>query len=120
MMDALKFLERKAGTLPARALIYLDPPYYEKGRHLYYDFYEPGDHEKIYRFLTGKFAERCWVISYDNVAHIRELYRNRPRLVYQIGYSAREARAGAEVMFFSDELQKSPLVGKLKLLEKFS
>jgi DNA adenine methylase len=119
-MDALKFLRTKADGWPDKTLIYLDPPYFEKSRDLYYDFYEPDDHEQIYQFLTKEFSRRRWVVSYDNVEAIRQLYRNRQRLVYQIAYSAREARKGSEVMFFSDGLQKSPLIGSLKLLERFS
>ena len=117
-MDALKFLAAKAGQLPAKTLTYLDPPYYVKGRELYYDCYQPKDHEKVHHFLTNDFRGRRWIVSYDNVPEIRTLYRNRQRIVYQVGYSAREARAGAEVMFFSDHLQKSPLVGSLTLLER--
>ena len=119
-MDALKFLAAKADIWSAKALIYLDPPYYQKGRELYYDFYGPKDHEEIHRFLTQDFAGKRWVVSYDNVVPIRELYRSRQRLVYEIGYSAREARDGSEVMFFSDAVQKSPIVGSMKLAERFS
>jgi DNA adenine methylase len=116
-MDALKFLKAKAGEWTARTLIYLDPPYYEKGRELYYDFYQPKDHEQIHQFLTGAFKAMKWIISYDNVEPIRKLYRGRQQIEYAVGYSARDARQGVEVMFFSDAVQKSPLAGPLKLIE---
>jgi DNA adenine methylase len=118
-VDALKLLETSAEEWPAKTLIYLDPPYYEKGRELYYDFYKPKDHEQIYWFLTRNLAKKRWVISYDNVPPIRELYKDRQRLVYGIRYSARDPREGAEVMFFSDALQKSPVTGPLKLQRGF-
>jgi len=107
-MDALKLLETRGEEWPAKTLIYLDPPYYEKGRDLYYDFYEHEDHEQIYRFLTKEFAKKRWVISYDNVLPIRNLYKSRQRHGYEVRYSARDAREGAEVMFFSDVLRKTP------------
>jgi DNA adenine methylase len=113
-MDALKLLQTCGDKWPAKTLIYLDPPYYEKGRDLYYDFYECKDHMRISRFLTGNFAARRWVISYDDVAPIRNLYKDSQRLAYEVGYSAREAREGTEIMFFSDALRKSPIVGPLK------
>jgi DNA adenine methylase len=116
-MDALKFLRAKAGEWTAKTLIYLDPPYYEKGRELYYDFYEPRDHEQIHQFLTGAFQAMRWIISYDNVEPIRMLYKGHQRLVYAVAYSARYARQGFEVMFFSDAVQKSRLTGPLKLIE---
>lgn len=120
-MDALEFLKSGERLWPSKALIYLDPPYYKKGRELYYDYYQREDHEKIYQFLTSVIPNRRWVVSYDNIEPVRELYRSRQRLVYRVGYSARVAgQKGLEVMFFSDELQKSPLVGPLKLSERFS
>ena len=107
-MDALKLLQKHGEKWPAKTLIYLDPPYYEKGRHLYYDFYQPDDHAKIQGYLTTTLAKKLWLISYDNVQPIRSLYRNRQRITYSVGYSARDARQGDEVMFFSDALQKPP------------
>jgi len=119
-MDAMKFLVSKVEGWAAKTLIYLDPPYYEKGRDLYYDFYEPKDHEQIHQLLTGTLKDKRWIVSYDNVDPIRKLYKDRQRLVYGVGYSTRYAREGAEVMFFSDAVQKSPLTGPLKLIERFS
>lgn len=113
-MDALKFLTTKAEEWTAKTLIYLDPPYYEKGRHLYYDFYEPKDHEQIHRLLTGTLNKRRWIVSYDNVAPIRKLYKGCKRLAYTVGYSARDARDGAEIMFFSDTVRKESLTSPLK------
>lgn len=113
-MDAIELLETHGHDWPTKTLIYLDPPYYEKGRHLYYDFYGCKDHERIYRFLARSFAKKRWVISYDDVPPIRDLYRDRQRLVYGVGYSARDARQGTEIMFFSDALRKSPIVGPLR------
>jgi DNA adenine methylase len=117
-MDALRFLKAKAGEWTAKTLIYLDPPYYEKGRELYYDFYQPKDHEQIHKFLTGAFKAERWIISYDNVQQIRKLYRGQHHIVYTVGYSARSARQGLEVMFFSDAVQRSLLTGSLKLIER--
>ena len=39
-LDAEIFLKRKVSKLPPNTLIYLDPPYYAKGKALYHDFYE--------------------------------------------------------------------------------
>jgi DNA adenine methylase len=112
-MDALKLLQTHGGEWPPKTLIYLDPPYYEKGRDLYYDFYDGRDHEQISRFLTTTFSDKRWAISYDDVPAIRELYTGRHRVVYGIGYSAREVRQGNEVMFFSDALQETPVIDRL-------
>jgi DNA adenine methylase len=115
--DALQFL--KTGTLkwPEKTLIYLDPPYYVKGRDLYYDFYEPRDHAKVAVFIRERIQRQKWIISYDNVPAIRDLYKGAPHIVYDIGYSARSASRGSEVMFFGPGLFTPALVGPIHLTE---
>lgn len=115
-MDALEFLKAGISKWPAKTLIYLDPPYYVKGRDLYYDFYEPSDHEALADFVTAKLVRQRWVVSYDNVPPVRALYQGCQRLTYGIGYSARDRREGAEVIFFSDLLRVCPLKGPFKLI----
>jgi DNA adenine methylase len=115
-MDALQFLKAGVPSWPAKTLIYLDPPYYQKGRDLYYDFYEHKDHEKVAKFVTSKLVRQRWIVSYDNAPAIRTLYKGCQRLAYGLGYSARDAREGSEVMFFSDSLRVSPLVGPFKVI----
>src|SRR6266571_4806890 len=51
--DALKFLKSGVAKWPAKTLVYLDPPYYVKGRDLYYDFYEPADHQEVADFVRN-------------------------------------------------------------------
>ena len=114
-LDALKFLKTQSGKWPDKTLVYLDPPYFVKGRELYYDFYEHDDHERVERFVTGNFSHR-WIVSYDNVPSIRALYTGYQQIVYGIGYSARVAREGSEIMFFSNALKVVPLLGPFRLI----
>lgn len=115
-MDALDFIKAHMPSWPAKTLIYIDPPYYEKGRDLYYDFYQPDDHEKVQRFVTRELSRKRWVVSYDNVAAIRALYKGCQQITYGIGYSAHNVREGSEAIFFSDSLQVSALVGPFRLI----
>jgi len=110
-IDALDLLQAGAATWPEKTLIYMDPPYYVKGSELYYDSYQHGDHERVAKFVTTRLITQRWVVSYDNVPAIRRLYAGCQRLAYSLGYSARSAREGAEVIFFSDSLRVCPLVG---------
>lgn len=112
--DAKKFLLKRLAILPERTLIYLDPPYYIKGKELYYHFYTHPDHEEVAALVTEKIRRQKWIVSYDNVDAIREMYATCRSIVYGIGYSAREARAGTEVMFFCDGLDVPPLTGAMK------
>jgi DNA adenine methylase len=111
--DALSFLRAGSAKWPQNTLIYCDPPYYNKGRELYYDFYEPSDHQKVAEFVTEKIQHQHWVVSYDNVPEINALYADFHRITYGIGYSARSARIGSEAMFFSPELSIPKVIGPL-------
>jgi DNA adenine methylase len=115
--DALKFLSAGASRWPHETLIYLDPPYYIKGRELYYDYYEPGDHASVAEFMMNKAHRQRWIVSYDNVSAIRRLYKGARHVVYDIGYSARSASRGSEVMFFCDRLNVPPLIGPVHVTE---
>jgi len=114
---AVTFLKRGTAKWPAETLIYLDPPYYAKGRDLYYDFYEPKDHADLAMFVTTKISRQKWIVSYDNVPQIRDLYTGSRHVVYDIGYSAREASKGSEVMFFAEGVNVPPLIGPVQVTE---
>ncbi len=112
--DALDFLQCGIPEWGDKTLIYLDPPYYKKGRDLYYDFYVHEDHEQVARFVKEKLGNLRWIVSYDNVPEIRALYKGSRHRTYGIGYSARVVGEGSEVMFFSNALHISPLVGAVR------
>jgi DNA adenine methylase len=107
--DALSFLRQLTPKLRKKTLLYLDPPFYAKGQHLYANFYRHDDHRQIAEFVSS--IEVPWVISYDDHSAVRSLYSAYRRSRYSLGYSARERRIGSEVMFFSPDLvvPKAPL-----------
>jgi DNA adenine methylase len=115
--DALKFLKSRVEKWPEKTLIYLDPPYYLKGRDLYYDFYNPEDHASVAEFVQTSITKQKWIVSYDNALAIRKLYKGSPHIVYDIGYSARSASQGSEIMFFGEGIRVPPLVGSITLTE---
>ena len=98
--DAVEFLRERRECFGTKDLIYVDPPYFEKGRMLYYDAYGPDDHAAVAELLAELRGAR-WVVSYDDVEAIRSLYEPTARLEYSIGYSARRRSRGREIMFFS-------------------
>lgn len=116
--DARKFLTNRLKTLPAKSLIYLDPPYYVKGKDLYYHFYKHADHCTIAQLVREGISAQKWIVSYDNAPEIRKMYRGCESIVYSLGYSARDVRQGAEVMFFSDGLAVPPLVGAMSKVRR--
>lgn len=112
--DALALLRHNLPLWTDKTLIYLDPPYYERGRELYYDYYRPDDHAELAAFIGEHMADQPWLVSYDNVQPINDLYSGFRNVVYNVGYSARTARVGKEVMFFSRKLRIPPLVGPIQ------
>lgn len=107
--DAIPFIERSAGA--ENALLYLDPPYFVKGRKLYTNFYEADDHAAIASLMVKHRGAR-WVVSYDDVPEIRALYSAFDPIAYSLQYSAGRAGIGAEVMYVSDALAMPPLPSK--------
>jgi len=113
-LDAIAFLRAGLPKWTKKTLIYLDPPYYNQGSQLYYDYYKPEDHAEVAKFVTCKMKGRSWIVSYDNVPAIRNLYSGYNSIVYNVGYTAREQRVGREVMFFSENLEIPNLVGPVQ------
>lgn len=108
--DALKMIGDLRRKAPARTLIYLDPPYYAKGRQLYLDYYRPDDHRAIANEICKGSQSFNWLVSYDNVVPIKPLYSAFRAVEYDINYSARSASVGSEIIFFDNDL-KIPEVG---------
>lgn len=102
--DARKLLSRCHQFLPFNSLVYLDPPYYVKGKGLYRNFYKHDDHEQIAKLLRSARFRRPWVVSYDNADAICTMYSFAKSFTYGLQYTAQRRYTGAEVMFFSDRL----------------
>jgi len=102
-LDAAKFIRKILPRLPKKTLVYLDPPYYAKGKDLYENHYKPQDHVAIAKIVSTQIKHK-WIVSYDNVPAIEELYLGHRRITYNLSYSAAARYSGAEIMIFSDDL----------------
>jgi DNA adenine methylase len=102
--DALSLLKNSVQLLPKKSLIYLDPPYYVKGRGLYRNYYAHEDHVAIAKKLQSTKFNRLWVVSYDNATEIQDMYQLSQGLSYGLNYTAQKRYVGNEVMFFSRKL----------------
>lgn len=103
--DSLRLLERCSELLPKQSLIYLDPPYYVKGKGLYRNYYKHDDHVQIAKLLQQSKFKWPWVVSYDNVDEIRTMYQMSQALSYGLNYTAQRRYVGSEVMFFDQGLR---------------
>ena len=102
-LDAAELIKTVLPTLPNKTLIYLDPPYYVKGRGLYENHYLHDDHVSIAK-LVKQHITHPWIVSYDHAPEIIEMYKGCPTITYGINYSAQNRYKGAEAMFFSKKL----------------
>lgn len=98
-MDAIDFLKSSLpiGRARRNVLVYLDPPYVNKGRRLYLNSYGAKDHADIARYLSRQNA-LPWLMSYDDTGLIRELYREQNIFELPIRYSLQEKRAASELI----------------------
>jgi DNA adenine methylase len=99
--DAIDFVQRVRPDLPAKSLIYFDPPYFDKGSLLYENHYKPEDHAAIARQVIA--LRSPWLVTYDNRDEIRALYSNSQSTEFSMKYSTHTARPqGTEVMFYGN------------------
>lgn len=101
-MDALLFIKRRLKD--SGRLCYLDPPYYVKGSKLYKNFYNHSDHVEIAEVLRNS-RKTNWLVSYDDVEPIREIYHDFAPISYSLPYSAGRKTVGREVIYLSDTLE---------------
>jgi DNA adenine methylase len=100
--DANEFIENVQEKLPKKSLFCIDPPYYNKGKSLYTSYYNPDDHEKLSIFVRDiKFP---WLVTYDNVGEISDLYGEFRQFTLDIKYSLNLKRTGSELLIASDNL----------------
>lgn len=101
-MDAVALIKRYKRTPAAKTFCYLDPPYYVKGQDLYLNYYRDEDHQDIAEAIK-KFKGQ-WIISYDAVDFISELYKDYRQKEYYLSYSAGNPARGKEIMVYSNGL----------------
>ena len=75
-LDALELVKQIRKENEAdNTIFYFDPPYYLKASSLYLNHYEDDDHQKVSDEIQ-KISEIKWIVSYDNVPEIIQLYKN--------------------------------------------
>lgn len=101
-MDAVALIKRYKRAPAEKTLVYLDPPYYVKGRDLYLNYYTDDDHRDIANAI--KKYKGKWIVSYDAVDFIKDLYKDYRKQEYYLSYSAGNPAKGKEIMVYSEGL----------------
>lgn len=102
--DAIKLIDLiQKHSQDDNVIFYFDPPYYLKASSLYLNHYRFDDHKAVSEKIQA-IRNLNWVVSYDNVPAIQDLYFNCSKKEYSFTHTAYEARIGKEILFFSPGL----------------
>lgn len=83
-------------------LIYMDPPYYQKGSNLYLNFYKDNDHIQLSQMIP---KIKCyWLLSYDNCDFIKDIYQDFTIYSYDLHHSTSSKR-GKELIILDEKIQ---------------
>lgn len=112
--DARRLIKRLAPRLAEMNLVYLDPPYFQKGQDLYLNFYEEDDHVMLASTLKELPSRVRWMLSYDTHPQISKLYKRFRGFSYTLNYTAQERVRGQESIYFSRGMRVPGLAGSMR------
>jgi len=96
------FITQIVSQYQSNAFVYFDPPYFKKGKELYKNFFKPDDHRAIAESIM-KYVLCDWIVTYDDVPQIEEIYREYPMGKMSLRYSvASSSPSGSEIIVFKD------------------
>ena len=99
--DALKIIEKEYNN----SFLYIDPPYVEKSKFLYMNFYKENDHREISKALLSNRSKLFWLLSYDTNNLIDSLYKScKNKTCWKVGYGPSN-RSGEENLFLHPKLK---------------
>lgn len=118
--DAVKLIDKvQDEAIDNNIILYFDPPYYLKASTLYLNHYKNDDHKLVSEKIKS-IKNIKWIVSYDNVPEIKELYSNYLKKEYSLKHTAYTIREGKEILLFSSNIKQpdvkqwTPLGFKIK------
>lgn len=102
--DALDLIKRiQNENNYSNTIIYFDPPYYYKAKSLYMNHYKKENHKFVSETIQNLKGLK-WIVSYDNVPEIQQLYSKCDKIEYCFKHTAHCIKIGKEILFFSPNL----------------
>lgn len=111
--DIRSFIQQVISVNQENSFVYFDPPYYLKGQELYQNFLNDTDHREIHNNIV-QYVNCPWVMTYDNVANIANIYKDFVVKQYNLTYSLANKGTSSELIIFSDE-KLIPKTSKTKI-----
>lgn len=99
--DIDTFLNSYIHKYEDNAFVYFDPPYFEKGKQLYMNFFSYEDHVRIAESIN-KLVDCDWVITYDDTPEIERIYEGSLIRRFDLNYSAGMKRRASEIIVFKN------------------
>ncbi|MPM48036.1 hypothetical protein SDC9_94757 [bioreactor metagenome] len=106
-LDAIDFLVKlnNENRFKEKHFVYLDPPYFQKGKELYLNYYNPEDHKILAEYLLANMKNEHWMVSYDKCDDIDAIYAGFRSSTQDLRYCVHNTRGkGTESVFYSDML----------------
>lgn len=100
-LDALDFINFLKNKQSKDHLIFFDPPYYNKGKELYVNFYDHDDHITLSKSIVENLNDFRWILTYDNCDEIKEIYKSLKNKSYKLTYTAGTARKATELLYYN-------------------
>lgn len=100
--DVVSLTKKYLPKYEKNAFVYFDPPYFKKGKQLYLNFFNEQDHVRIEKMIR-EFVNCDWVITYDDVPEIANIYVNHKLRRFDLNYSVAQKRKASEIIIFSNE-----------------
>ena len=100
--DIESFLINYIPKYENKSFVYFDPPYFNKGKQLYMNFFNYENHIQIEKYIS-KYVKCDWIITYDYVPEILDIYDKYFKCSFDLNYSAANKRKAKELMVFKDK-----------------
>lgn len=102
-LDTVELINHIINNQEEQCFIFFDPPYYKKGSTLYVNYYKHKDHEEL-KDAISQINNHKWIVTYDNVPEISELYRDFNSTTYSLKYTVEKKYTGSEIMIYSNNM----------------
>jgi DNA adenine methylase len=103
--DAIKLIDQiQLESTNENVVFYFDPPYYLKASSLYMNHYKEEHHKEVSEKIKSIKNIR-WIVSYDNVPEIRNLFSECQKKEFSFKHTAYNIREGHEILFFSKTIK---------------
>lgn len=99
--DVRSFATNYLGKYLDNAFVYFDPPYFNKGKALYKNYFRYKDHREVSELIQN--LQCPWIVTYDNVDEIIKMYEAYTCRFFDLNYSVANSGKTSEVMFLSDD-----------------